>query len=415
MPSVTAPGTQFRFESLDGWRGLCAVAVAMFHLEAYSHFYAWSFLRNSYLFVDFFFVLSGFVITATYRTKLLSDFSVWHFMLLRWGRLYPLHICILMAFIGIELARVWFSGALGGAAGDKFVGAHSVGAILTNMLLIQSLHVHGMLTWNLPSWSISVEFYTYLVFAIALIVLARRIYILIAAIVLVGSALLLYLVHGINTDYEFGFIRCLVGFFMGIACYDIYLFVRLRRLSDTKSLALMTAVEVCNVTLVVVFICWFGQDWVSVAAPFVFGVTVIIFSLEGGAVSEALKLPPFNFLGRLSYSIYMVHALMLIIMGYAVRAAEREWHVVLLRDGYFGATQWEGDLAYVVLIILVIGASCFTFRSIEEPGRTMSRKLAKRIFGSRNSPTLKAIGSTEHAIMTFPGPVQPGSLSGEMS
>ena len=140
----------------------------MFHLQAYSHIYDWSLVRHSFLFVDFFFVLSGFVIAGSYRAKLLDGFSIWHFMLLRLGRLYPLHVAILVVFIGIELLRFRFSGTLGGQNGDKFTEAHSIKSIVTNLLLIQSLNIHKTLTWNLPSWSISVEFYAYAVFAISL-------------------------------------------------------------------------------------------------------------------------------------------------------------------------------------------------------------------------------------------------------
>src|SRR5579872_5807008 len=115
-----------RFKVLDAWRGLAASFVALFHLQAYSHLYELSFLRHSFLFVDFFFVLSGFVITANYRARLLSGFSFWHFMLLRLGRLYPLHIALLVAFVALELVRYKFAGSLGGEPGDKFSGPNSV-------------------------------------------------------------------------------------------------------------------------------------------------------------------------------------------------------------------------------------------------------------------------------------------------
>jgi hypothetical protein len=51
-----------RFEALDGWRGICACLVVLFHFHGFSPIYSVELVRNSYLFVDFFFVLSGFVI-----------------------------------------------------------------------------------------------------------------------------------------------------------------------------------------------------------------------------------------------------------------------------------------------------------------------------------------------------------------
>jgi len=354
----------------------------MFHLQAYSHIYDLSLLRHSYLFVDFFFVLSGFVITASYRTKLLAGFSFWQFMLLRFGRLYPLHIAILIAFIGIEVLRYQFSGLLGGQMGEKFTGPHSIGAIATNVLLIQSLHVHNMLTWNLPSWSISVEFYTYAVFAIALLLLRRRIHFFVALVILLAPILLLKFIGQIDTDYELGFIRCLLGFFVGVACYDFYSLIKQKEHARSNISATMSLIEICSVGLVISFVCLFGNGPLTLGAPLIFGLTVIIFALENGVVSKILKARPFVFLGMLSYSIYMVHALVIIAMGYAIELAERALGIGLRKEAYFGAEMWQGDISYGVLIFLVVGAAYLTYNLIEQPGRKQSRSLAARIFSN---------------------------------
>jgi peptidoglycan/LPS O-acetylase OafA/YrhL len=384
--------SETRFVALDAWRGMCALLVAMFHLQAYSHIYDSNLVRHSYLFVDFFFVLSGFVITASYRTKLLSGFSFWHFMLLRLGRLYPLHIAILVTFIAIEILRYRYSGLLGGSD-DKFTGAHSLEAIITNVLLIQSLGVHKMLTWNLPSWSISVEFYTYAVFAIALLLMRIRIGIFVALVVLVAPILLLRFVGQIDTDYDFGFVRCLLGFFLGFACYDLYLLIQQREGWWKNNSPTMSLIEVFTVGVVILFVCFCGSGPVSVAAPFVFGLAVIIFSLESGGVSKILKLWPFVFLGALSYSIYMVHTLVLMAMAYACQLTEREFGITLRRAGYFGTELWQGDLYYGALIALVVGTAYLTYRFLEQPGRRHSRTFANRIFGKSGPSILAPMGS----------------------
>jgi peptidoglycan/LPS O-acetylase OafA/YrhL len=48
-----------RFAALDGWRGVCAVLVALHHFSANGTIAALPLIRNAWLFVDFFFVLSG--------------------------------------------------------------------------------------------------------------------------------------------------------------------------------------------------------------------------------------------------------------------------------------------------------------------------------------------------------------------
>ncbi len=70
-PATQAPGAAAsRFEALDGWRGVCACLVVLFHFHGYSPVYFSPLVRNSYLFVDFFFVLSGFVIAWNYASRL---------------------------------------------------------------------------------------------------------------------------------------------------------------------------------------------------------------------------------------------------------------------------------------------------------------------------------------------------------
>ena len=97
--------------ALDAWRGIAALIVALFHFATPAAISQSTFLRNSWLFVDFFFVLSGFVIAANYRGRLAQGFGIERFMLLRLGRLYPLHILMLAAFIATELLLYLASGA----------------------------------------------------------------------------------------------------------------------------------------------------------------------------------------------------------------------------------------------------------------------------------------------------------------
>ncbi len=95
-----------RFLALDAWRGICACLVALFHFGSTSHIQNLPLLRNAYLFVDFFSVLSGFVIFASYEEKLKDGFGAGRFLLLRLGRLYPLHLVLLLAFMGADLLKL---------------------------------------------------------------------------------------------------------------------------------------------------------------------------------------------------------------------------------------------------------------------------------------------------------------------
>jgi peptidoglycan/LPS O-acetylase OafA/YrhL len=159
-----------RFAVLDGWRGLAALLVALHHISllTVSHFYSLSFVQHSFLFVDFFFVLSGFVIAHAYVTRLWSLNEASLFVVRRVGRLWPLHIFVLGLLIAFQLAKAVAERLAGMSIGEPAFSEATpaiVSAIWTNVLLIHSLGIHDKLTWNGASWSISTEFYTYLIFA----------------------------------------------------------------------------------------------------------------------------------------------------------------------------------------------------------------------------------------------------------
>src|SRR5437899_2287510 len=151
--------TTNRFEALDGWRGVCASLVVLFHFHGHSPIYSSGLVRGSYLFVDFFFVLSGFVIAYNYARRLGDWPGVKRFLILRCGRVYPLHLFMLMCFVAYETLRL-------AEKPDAFTGPNSPAAVVSNVLLLQSMGVHDHLTWNGPSWSISTEWWTYVVFAL---------------------------------------------------------------------------------------------------------------------------------------------------------------------------------------------------------------------------------------------------------
>ena len=77
------------FYNLESLRGLCALGVCVFHvgwLTSLSHTTAYA---NVWMFVDFFFVLSGFIISYTYADRTGAAFNARNFITLRFFRLYP--------------------------------------------------------------------------------------------------------------------------------------------------------------------------------------------------------------------------------------------------------------------------------------------------------------------------------------
>ncbi len=340
-----------RFAALDSWRGIAACMVALMHVSAYSHIEQLALVRNAYLFVDFFFVLSGFVIASTYQERLAGGFGVGRFMLLRLGRLYPLHLAVLAAFWAYD-----------------FPPADRADTALSHLLLIHSLGEVQPTLWNVPSWSISTELFAYLVFALAVSATRGRVERLLA-VALVALPIVIYVVKGdMSGTHRVGLIRCLYGFAAGAAAWHVFRRFRERIPSST-------AAEGWVVAAVLVFVMLVGREPLSIAAPAVFAASVLVFARQGGAVSRVLVRRPFLFLGAVSYSIYMTHYFI----------ARRSVELVAFAKGQgiplvdsLGADRWTGDVALCVYLAIVIAVSAGTYRFIEAPCREWVRRFVQR-------------------------------------
>jgi peptidoglycan/LPS O-acetylase OafA/YrhL len=354
-----------RYEALDSWRGIAACLVAFHHLvpSVDSHLSQLALIPNGYLFVDFFFVLSGFVIAANYEQRLAEGFSVWRFALLRFGRLYPLHLSVLLALILLRLAH----SASGLGTPSAFQAPFwSADTILASLLLVQSLHLFDFTPWNGPSWSISTEFYTYLLFALGVGLTKRGIVLLLAPVVLVSTLALWLLVGNMNATFDWGLIRCILGFSVGGLMWHAHRAAWLRS---------GTALEVMSIVLIVAFVCRAGTTRLSLAAPAVFALAVLVFAIEAGAVSRLLRAPGLLWLGERSYSIYMVHFLVWWLLADCVKLV-RLAGIDLIASGESARQLWQNDAVSLLYILLVLGAAAATYRMLEVPARAWFRRLA---------------------------------------
>lgn len=92
-----------RFEILDGLRGVAAMIVVAFHLfETYSAGPCHQIINHGYLAVDFFFILSGFVIGYAYDDRWSKGMSEWNFFKRRLIRLQP------MVIMGTLIGAFWY-------------------------------------------------------------------------------------------------------------------------------------------------------------------------------------------------------------------------------------------------------------------------------------------------------------------
>ena len=163
-------------------RGIAALSVVFFHarlilfpqwmtpLTEYTHF-----VENGYLWVDLFFILSGFVMMYVYQSTFDQGVtsSKWkHFMWLRLSRIYPLFFITLTILILWETYKAsngigFYGGALFEKWGMSGIPAFEGPFNRTESILANVMMLHGLivkdLSWNISSWSLSVEWLSYMV------------------------------------------------------------------------------------------------------------------------------------------------------------------------------------------------------------------------------------------------------------
>jgi peptidoglycan/LPS O-acetylase OafA/YrhL len=370
-----------RFEALDGWRGIAALSVAMQHLSVASHFYTIAWVHQAGMFVDLFFVLSGFVISHSYFNKLSAGGMFGDFAIRRFGRLWPLHISMLALFVGLELIKLLLLRVGHLTAGEgAFTNERSPYALVTNVFMLHSLGLHDFYTWNGPSWSISVEFWTYIVFALVARY-ASRFVVLISIVLGLISATILY---SYDSDggawFKWGIFRCVMCFFLGVVVYRLYR-EKPAFMSNAAwewaalgaSVALASAGEMINILFI---------------KPIVFGFLILVFAHETGPVSRALLSRPLQRLGLYSYSIYLVHFPVLSILNSSIRVIQQisgiHLHDIIAVDGRtvdmisIGRSAFLNDLLALIFIAAVCGVSSLTYRYVEDPGRRFFNGLAER-------------------------------------
>ena len=378
-----------RFLALDGFRGLCALLVVVYHIHVLNSFAKHDFFRNSYLFVEFFFVLSGFVLYHTYGQGGFEFKRFKRFFISRTFRLFPLHLVMLLFFILLEIVK-WFAEKKGIMFNNSaFTGAYAPSEILPNLFLLQSwLPGADSLSYNSVSWSISVEYYMYLIFDFIMLLLPGMKKYLFGTISILAFVSLFF--HSDLLKLEP--LRGLSCFFAGCLCYLVY--SKVSKLVIPK--IVFDVLELISVAaIIIVMLTNFENKGICISLLFCF--TVIIFAFDNGIVSRLLKSNPVSFLGKLSYSIYIIHlAILLLILSAAMIASKvfgRDFSPMVTENNIAGRVITTGSVIgdnLLVFVILggIIVISNFTYKVFELKGIALGKKVLERMESNLVLPVL---------------------------
>jgi peptidoglycan/LPS O-acetylase OafA/YrhL len=255
----------------------------------------------------------------------------------------------------------------------------------------QILNVHlwvGQgLTWNFPAWTLSGEMAAYLLFALLLATVANKSWRFIATlfIILVSGAIFATEL-GPREDYNvISLARCFVGFFAGYALFDIW------RWRSVQSANAATAIEVIAVLLLMLSVhARFDGAAYFLNFP-IMALLVWVFASGKGVLSKAIANPVLIWLGKVSFSLYMIHAVIKIYIGEVFNVLERftdlqffyqvprfvgDANPARLID--LGST-WANTLLLAGDLGLVFVAAELLFRYVELPTRHWSKGVSSQL------------------------------------
>jgi len=366
-----------RFIALGSLRGLCALALIVHHSRIEYSISQWPFFRNASQFAGFFFALSGFLLYRRYIDSLATPRQLGEFVTIRFMRVLPLHIVVLLFFVALEALK-WVLAQRGLTLNQPaFSGDRALTEILPNLLLIQAWWPGAnALSFNYPAWFVSAGLYLWILFGLLIHLVpaqARKVFSVLCAL----AFLMLYKDLPLLTREVWWAMFC---FFSGTITYRIYV-----RLRDSVPGPVLASFMEIGILVLLYGIMTEGQQPLTLELSLLFCIAILIFAQEAGIVSQMLSLRWFPALGRLWLSIYMIHAGVIVVVTTGMTLIARSTGYPFLletRDAsHAGAVQYlstgsafNDNLLMLMIVIAVVVISMWTYCWIERPGMELGKR-----------------------------------------
>lgn len=380
-----------RYEILDGFRGVAAIMVLFFHcFETYISQYGTQIINHGYLAVDFFFVLSGFVIGYAYDDRW-NKMTTWGFFKRRLVRLHPM--VILGLIIG---ASLFFFGDskmfpnIMNCKGWMFALCFVMGLFM--IPCPKSMDIRGwgeMNSFNGPNWSLTFEYIGNILYALILRRLPKSALIILA---IICSLFTLDLTMGIDIFNLFsrpkfdviggwsldaqqlyiGITRLMTPFLIGLIISRI-LPTRITKENPTGSpLRIRGGFWIGAIALITIFSIPQITGKASVAdGLYQFISIVLLFPLivllgAGSTTTDSFSTKLCKFLGDLSYPLYITH--------YPIMYMQMAWV-----SNHPNAEVWQHIALNIGVVIISISIAWASFKLYDEPVRKyLTDKILKR-------------------------------------
>ena len=383
MQKVSTPSSIGQLRAMDGYRGVLALCVAIYHTAWPSYINETAFFEQGTVLVDLFFVFSGFLMYGIYRDRIQTWDQGATFMKRRFARLYPIHLFMLLLMALFAAVRL--------VAHDYGLASTQVGEILpfhdgaretwysffVNIFMLQATGLTDSLTFNYPSWTISGDLFAYSLFAILMVIAPPKKFTSFLPLLIIMTGIYAFLATqkaNMDITYDYGAIRVIAGFIAGM--FGAFIFTKIKSHNGHEKFLnnriFINILEVFALMAFILFVIYMPGKLQFFVAPFAF-IFVVVFSFNAGLISKFMSNKLFAYFAKISYSVYMVHIVVAIVMGLA---ADSFIVPALLDSGTMPTLL--GDLYLIPYLLLVIAFSHLTYHLIEVPGGKIMSKIQIR-------------------------------------
>lgn len=365
-------------DALTPLRGIAAIWVVLYHYDQLTTFTGLDhllspdttmFLAKGYLFVDFFFLLSGFILAHVYGERFQNGLNLKNtrsYLWARFSRLYPLHIfCLLIHVFVASVLILGFPKVWG-----KFSHMYALEGLPVHLFLGQAWGSKYWLTWNVPSWSISAEWAIYMISPVLFLLLyrgkrIRRWIMAILCLVILCLIVQFSSKHSLDVTFDLGIFRCFAEFTLGVVLYHLY------QKRFWKKWLVRDGVFFGTVMITLLELHLKVNDvWIIPC----FALLILAASHNQGKVQQVMKWPMAQYLGEISYSIYMMQGLWLSLYWMGLDS----W--LTDRPGVVPET-WILVSIVIILLFVNIVSAAWSYHNIEIPFQDWLRRFKfKRLF-----------------------------------
>lgn len=354
-------------KALSGARALPPLILILYHF-CEGHGYrnaAWFDLPvgKGYLWVEFFFALSGFILIHVYGRNVegfRAGHTYWPFLRARLARLYPVHFVTLisMLILMVSLNQLSYIGGYASIYHQPWPPINTWPSFLANLFLVQGWHLFPWLTWNGASWFVSIEFALCLIFPLFAFWSTggvKRALLSLAGAIIGLIALTHTTKHGLDITFDNGFLRGVADFTAGVSLAMLY---RAAIAAGWQKLPGWVWNGAQALSLIFLLWAWYGTGWGHSRADIWTALALFVFlfaiAFDRGFLAVALSTRTMRALGGWSYGIYMGQTFWLQLIRYF----EQHWYpaqnsrIFGLR---FGDLQWWIEPFMLVGICIIWG------------------------------------------------------------